>query len=139
MSAVVKIGENEVVFSGSYTIPINTPHINIYLPEEDFTFRIAFEEGSTENEDGKKKSRMEIIKANGDIADVKFIYYQNEVNFKSTKHPNNLFFSVNRERGIKIQYHYNLDFNVDKKNSIALRIQITKSPEMVQEENESGD
>lgn len=139
MSAVVKIGDNEVVFSGSYTIPINTPHINIYLQEQDFTFKISFEEVLLNENEKANKKRLQINKATGDIVDVKFTYHQNETGFKSTRHPNNLFFSIDRDRKVKVQYHYNLDFNVDRKNSIALQIQITKSPEMIYEENENGE
>jgi len=137
MNTVVKVGENEVILSGVYIIPITTPYISIYMPERDFTFKISFEEASEELSSNVKFNRLKLNKAEPNIADVTFLYKENEKNFKSTRSPNNLFSSYRTENGVsyKTKHSFNIDFSVDRKNSIELKIQITKSPEIIDDED----
>jgi len=136
MSVVVKIAENEIILSGTYMIPIATPYLSIYIPERKFLFKMTFEETSDEILKEEKFKRIKINKAEPKVGDVTFCYKPNELGFKSTKKPNDLFSSFRTEDGVRLktQYQYNIHFNVDRKNSIEVKIQITKCPEVIYKE-----
>lgn len=136
MKITAKVGQNEVIHSGLYIIPISDSCISLHMKEANFTFKISFEEKLDSVNGNEEFQRMLIRESNDDVADVLFYYRGSEKRFGATRKPNNLFYSLrpsenNEQIKLKEQYQFLLSAEIDRKNSITLHIQIIKTPETV--------
>jgi len=131
MTTKVTIGNDEVVLSGMYLIPVSESNISILIPETNYMFKISFEEFIEDNSEKKEFKRMEVIDTNESMASVLFSYRSNEKHFGSTKKPNNIFYTLedsedSEDTKIKTQYQFSIFVDISPKNSLRMSIQITK-------------
>lgn len=131
MSATVKIGNSEVVHSGSYIIPLSTPMISLFIGEANYTFKISFEPANIIEDEIPK--RLIVQNSDSQHADVIIYYREGEMSFGSTRRPNNLFYTLSKNKSadfhVKTQYQYAFSVEMKKTNSILLFVQITKYSE----------
>ncbi|MDM3290058.1 hypothetical protein OGW02_10430 [Citrobacter sp. Ce105] len=135
MNPTVKLtNSQEIVFSGSYIIPVTESEISIAFKELDFLVKYIFEENVDEKSNDTK---IDFLDCQDNEAFFKVSYNKKKTNIGLLRKTFNLFHIVDGEKedGKLTKTQYKVNFNIENKAGAAflLHFQLIRTPSVVLE------
>lgn len=135
MNPTVKLtNSQEIVFSGSYIIPVTESEISIAFKELDFLVKYIFEENVDEK---LNDTKIDFLDCQDNEAFFKVSYNKKKTNIGLLRKTFNLFHIVDGEKedGKLTKTQYKVNFNIENKAGAAflLHFQLIRTPSVVLE------
>ncbi|WP_320728770.1 hypothetical protein [Enterobacter ludwigii] len=138
MKPIVKLtNSQEIVFSGSYIIPMSESEISLDFKDINFLVKYIFEENSDEK---ASDTKIDFLDCGDNEAFFKVLYIKKKSNIGLLRKTFNLFHvvTVDKDDGTKTKTQYKVNFNIENKAGVAflLHFHLIKTPAVIPE---SGD